>query len=631
MSVHRGFRVFSSVFFIAVAQVGCTASDDKINRSQTAVPGDNEGSENTTDEATDTDTGSDAAEPEVALVIDDFEDGDHVSFTGGSWYIYDDNLDEGRSTITISQDDDGNLIMDGEGYQSQSALSLSYSLDQGDWIWEPYVGWFVAMGEEDAPYDASAYSGLTYAYKGSAHFVYVYTFDVTNYDYYRVYIPYSEEWQVVYLLFSEFSQGGWDGISVPFNLDNVKQIGWEYKGATGDTGSILVDNVGFLGGEALESDTDMDREPDLTIHEPDPPEDDTLDTIDIPNPVQALVYESLGRGYALSNWLEARKFESYDYDDEYIQLLADNGFDSVRLPIDLDFYIEKRGDYLEGDAPFAVESTLFEILDSYESWTAEAGLGLVIDYHQYDQSLDLSDPGSVATVVQLWTAVADHFADNPREDLFFEILNEPELSCGVDAVSPSDWTAVASQIIDGIRSADTTRVILFGDVEWNNIGPLIERTPFDDERMAYVFHFYEPFIFTHQGTTSTGMHTTKNIPYPYSADRWSEYSSEFGFGPDQADWQWEQLESYHHIGTKSWMRNRIIEVKRWSVEHNVPVVCTEFGVNTGAGAEDTVNYYTDLADVFDELEIPWQIWFKIMDQGGDIDPDIRSALNMDEV
>ena len=60
----------------------------------------------------------------------------------------------------------------------------------------------------------------------------------------------------------------------------------------------------------------------------------------------------------------------------------------------------------------------------------------------------------------------------------------------------------------------------------------------------------------------------------------------------------------------------------------MPVVCTEFGVNPGAGAEDAVNFYTDLADVFEELEIPWQLWFKIMDSTGEIDPDIRSALHL---
>ncbi len=564
----------------------------------------------------------------VALVIDDFEDGDHVAFTGGNWFVYDDGTNEGRSVVTISRDTEGNPIMDGEGYESESALALSYSLDQGDWVWEPYIGWAVTMGDEDAPYDARAYSGLTYAYKGSAHFVYVYTLDVTNYDYYRAYLPDAEEWQVVSLPFTEFSQGGWDGISVPFNLDNVIHIGWEYKGATGDEGAVLVDNVAFLGEEALEEETDPDREPDLTLHESDPPEDDTIDTIEIANPLQELVFRTLRKGYTLSNWLEARKFESYEFDADYIDQLAANGVTAVRLPVDLDYYIEDRGAYLSGDAPFTVEDLLFEVLDSYERWTAAAGLALIIDYHQYDQSLDLSDPASVEAVVQLWTSVAAHFADTPREDLFFELLNEPELSCSVDAVAPADWTAAATEMIDGIRSEDANRVILFGDVEWNNIGPLIERAPFEDERIAYVFHYYEPFIFTHQGTSSTGMHSTRDIPYPYSTDRWSGYSSDFGFGPDQADWQYEQLETYYQLGTKSWMRNRLIEVKRWAVEHDVPVVCTEFGVNPGAAAEDAVNYYTDIADVFAELEIPWQIWFRVMDTTGDLDPDIGSALGL---
>ena len=604
----------------------------------------NEESEADTVNSTDTDTRTDAlddgdtdtfdtetdiaeGEASVALLIDDFEDGDAVSLLGHSWITYDDAANDGLSHITVSQDDDGNIIPDGEGYKSERALSLSYELDQGNWIWEPYIGWSVAMGNEDAPYDASDYSGLTYAYKGSSHFVYVYTFDVTNYDYYRFYLPESEEWQVVSLPFSEFSQGGWDGISVPFNLDNIGHIGWEYKGATGDEGSIVIDNVAFL--SEVSEKPDEPCVADLTIHEIEPPEDVTMESIEISNPVQATIAKKLAKGYTLSNWLESAKFESYDYDESYIEQIAANGFSALRLPIDLDFYIENRAAYFEGNTEFSIENQLFDILDDFDEWTELSGLALIIDYHQYDQSLNLSDDKTIEAAVQIWTALATHFADNPRDDIFFELLNEPELSFGVDAVDPSDWTDTASKLIEGIRNVDTSRIILVGDVEWNGIGPLIERTPFDDANIAYVFHFYEPFIFTHQGTTSGGLHTVRNIPYPYTESDWSECSSDFGFGLDQEEWQFDQLSNYYQLGTKSWMRNRIIEVKQWAVNHDVPVLCTEFGVNTGAKAASALNYYIDLIDIFEELEIPWQIWFKVMDASGDIDPEMRSALRLE--
>jgi endoglucanase len=579
-----------------------------------------------TDTDTDTETASDtgASEVSIALLVDDFEDGDDVALTGGAWYTYDDSGDEGRSTVDVSRDDDGRLVMDGEGYESDRSLSLSYFLDVGDWIWEPYIGWGVGLGEETAPFDATPYSGLTYAYKGSSHFVYIYTYEVTNFDYYRAYLPETEDWQVVTLRFTEFDQQGWDGIYVPFNLDNVGYIGWEYKGATGDEGSIAVDNVAFFTEEPVEI------EPDLTIRERDPPADEVIDSVEIENPLQELVLSSLNKGYNLTNWLEQAKLEAYEFDETYMSYLSEAGFKGLRLPIDLDLYIEDRAGYFAGEAEFSSEPLLFDILDNFDQWTRAAGLSLTIDYHQYDASFDMEDPLYVDAVIRLWTEVAAHFADNPREDLFYEIMNEPELAGGVSAVSNTEWTAFAEQIIDGIRSADTAHVILFGDVEWNGIAPLIEREPFDDDRMAYVFHFYEPFVFTHQGAGWSNMSSTHDIPYPYSPDRWSEHSADFGFGPAQEEWQFSQLESYYRIGNKSWIRNQIVEAKRWAVKNDVPLVCNEFGVfDRTARKEDIVNYYTDFTDIMEELEIPWQIWFMVMDDAGNVDTDLKEALGLE--
>jgi len=385
-----------------------------------------------------------------------------------------------------------------------------------------------------------------------------------------------------------------------------------------------MDNVGLLG-----EGTVPDPEPDLSVNEPQPPEEKTIDSIAMDNPLQDLALASLSKGYNITNWLEEAKFASYEYDEATIDNLAANGFQSVRLPIDLDQYIENRDGYFAGTAEFAVDPLLFEILDNFEKWTAAAGLSLTIDYHQYDESFDLSDPLYVDAIIALWTAVAEHFADNEREDLFYELLNEPEQSGGVSAVPQADWTDFAQQLIDGIRSADTAHAIIFGDVSWYGISQLTKRTPFDDDKIIYAFHFYEPFVFTHQGAGWAGLGPARDIPYPYSPDRWSEYSADFGFNPTMESWLFSQLRTYYQTGNKSWMRNQIIDAKQWGVDNNVPVICNEFGAYDGTSKkEDRIRYYTDLVDIFEELEIPWQHWFMVMDDEGVVDPDILTAFGL---
>lgn len=610
---------------LLVVAASCKDGDSKELDTETETETEGEdGGVDAGDGDPDTETDSADTEDTTALLIDDFEDGDGTSLIGGGWFAYSDSGSKGASSVEVSEDDEGNLIADAEGYESDWALKIGYTLDQGDYEYDPYVGWGVTLGEKTAPFDASGYSGITYAYKGDAHTVSVLIFDVTDYDNYNVSLPASDDWTVVSLLFSDFAQGGW-GTPVSFNLDNVQSLGWQAKGSTGDTGSVYLDDVGFLGEGAEE-----DKTPDLTVNESDPPEDEVLDSVEIDSSLQKLAMASLDKGYNITNWLEQAKFDAYSYDEDTVKDLAANGFKSLRLPIDLDLYIADRDEYFAGEAEFAIEDLLFEILDNFEKWTADAGMSFTIDYHQYDGSFDMSDPLYVDAVIKLWTAVAEHFADNSRQDLFFEIMNEPELAGDVSSVDQSEWTEFAEKIIAGIRSEDTSRVILFGDVSWNAISSLVERTPFEDDKIIYLFHFYEPFLFTHQGASWSSLGTVHDIPYPYSTDRWSEYSSDFGISSGIESWLLSQLHSYYTIGNKSWLRNKIVEVKSWAVKNQVPVLCNEFGVYDRTSLkEDRVRYYTDLIDIFEELEIPWQIWFMIMDDDGTVDEDLKTAFGLE--
>ena len=186
-------------------------------------------------------------------------------------------------------------------------------------------------------------------------------------------------------------------------------------------------------------------------------------------------------------------------------------------------------------------------------------------------------------------------------------------------------------MISAIRDQDTTHTIIFGDVDWYGIDALIEREPLSDDNVVYAFHFYEPFIFTHQGASWTALGGAHDVPYPYSTERWSGYYSDLGFSRFAEDWIVSQIQNYYRNGNRSAVRNRIVEAKRWAVEHDVPVLCNEFGVyDRTSRLEDRERYYTDLIGIFGELEIPWQHWFMIMDDDGNVIPEYRTAFGLDE-
>jgi len=556
------------------------------------------------------------------LLVDDFEDGDATPLIPGGWYSYTDVDNGGGSTLTFSDEAGSTIGMNGEGFDSSRSLEIDYSFDQADLPYEPYVGVGAWLGSSSAPLDLSAYAGISYTYRGGAHTVRVETYDVGDYDFYGAALPASPDWTTVQLAFEELQQEGW-GTPVDFDPANVGALSFHMRGATGESATLQVDNLTVL--LSLE-----DLGPDMQVLDPDPPDDATIDSIEISNPLQQRALQYLDRGYNITNWLEEARFEDFDYDEGYVAALAAAGFRSLRLPIDLDLYVEARSG--SGDAmELTLHDDLFTILDAFDEWTSNSGLGLTIDYHQYDGSFDVTDSDGVAEAVELWARVAEHFAENPREDLFFELLNEPELSSAATPPTQAEWTEIAERMISAIREQDPTHTIIFGDVDWYGIDALTAREPLSDGNVVYAFHFYEPFIFTHQGASWTALGAAHDVPYPYSPERWSEYYSDLGFSRFADDWIESLIQDYYRSGNRAAVRNRIVEAKGWAVEHDVPVICNEFGVyERTSRLEDRERYYTDLIGIFEELEIPWQPWFMIMDDDGNVIPEYRGAFGLDE-
>lgn len=559
--------------------------------------------------------------PALDLVIDDFEDGDAATTLGGSWYSYSDVDNGGGSLVEFPRNDAGEVTMAGEGFESERSLKVTFSFDQGTLTYDPYVGLGANLGSATAPLDLSGYTMLQYTYRGVEHSVRLETSDVADYDYHGVLLPASAAWKTVELPLPLFIQEGW-GEKVPFDPTHVLAVSFHIRGATGETGTLEIDNLGAVEQQG-------ETEPDMVINEPAPPAIVELESVSIDNPLQALALESLDRGYNVTNWLEQERFESFVYDEAFVAQVAEAGFRGLRLPIDLDLYVETvsgSGDDLE----LTLHEDLFTILDSFNAWTEANGLSFTIDFHQYDRSLDFSDPATTAEAVALWGAVAEHFADNERKDLFFELLNEPELSVAGTAPTQAQWTELAESMIAAIREHDDHHTIIFGDVEWYGIGPLSTREPLSDDNVIYAFHFYEPFVFTHQGASWANMATTHDLPFPYDPARWSDTSTELGFTPFMESWILNEMRNYYRTGNANALYNRIATAKKWAVEHNLPVICNEFGAYDGTSQlEDRVRYYTELTRIFGELEIPWQHWFMILDEEGAVIPEYRAAFGLD--
>ena len=545
------------------------------------------------------------------LLVDDFEDGDNYSATiDDYWYTYNDNDNDGASVITTPVNEDGDIVAGSVDNGSKYALQVNYTLDKGDYEFDPYVGWGIQVALDDAN---GRFGGLTYWYKGGAHEVHIEVSDVKDYDVHLAKVKASRTWTQAVIRFKDLVQGGW-GKEVAFDAMHIKAISFQAKGSGSKvvTDSLFIDNVYLQDTSEVEAD-----KPDMEIKDPViPTVEFTEADITVSNPLQAKAMKYLNKGINFTNWLENAdgKFKKFVFDETDIKLLADNGIKSLRLPIDLDLYATNRDTFVK-DTTGTVElkfddDSLFMVLDSFVEWTGKHGISFVIDYHEYDNSYNATsakDNKYIQMMAETWKHVAAHYAENTREDIFFELLNEPDMSAG--KVTAAQWTVAAQAMIDSIRSVDKKHTILFGDAQWYSISLLAKRTPFTDDNIIYVIHTYEPFAFTHQGGSWTDYATIKGIPFPYDPAKWSTVSGDFGVTKSTQSYVKTNIKNYYKTGSKEAILEQILKAKKWAATNNVPVIINEFGaLNLRSTAQDRLNYLTAMREICDTLQIPWTHW-----------------------
>ena len=545
------------------------------------------------------------------LLVDDFEDGDnHSSALDDYWYTYSDVDNDGASVITTPVNEDGDIIAGAVNNGSSYALQVNYTLDQGDYEYDPYVGWGIQVAVDD---ENGRFGGITYWYMGGAHEVHIEVNDVKDYDVHLAKVRASRTWTQAVIRFKDLVQGGW-GKEVAFDAKNIKAISFQAKGTKGKiiTDSLFIDNVYLQDTSEVEAD-----KPDMEIKDPViPTVEFTEAEITVTNPLQEKAMKYLNKGINFTNWLENAdgKFKEFVFDETDIKLLADNGIKSLRLPIDLDLYATNRDAFVKdttGTVELAFDdSTLFTVLDSFVEWTGKHNMSFVIDYHEYDNSYNATSAKNnkyIQMMAETWKHVAAHYAENTREDLFFELLNEPDMSNG--KVPAATWTIAAQAMIDSIRTVDKKHTILFGDAQWYSIALLIKRTPFTDDNIVYVIHTYEPFAFTHQGGSWTDYATIKGIPFPYDPAKWSTVSGDFGVTKSTQSYVKAAIKNYYKTGSKEAIMAEILKAKKWAATNNVPVIINEFGaLNLKSTAEDRLNYLTAMREICDTLQIPWTHW-----------------------
>jgi len=298
--------------------------------------------------------------------------------------------------------------------------------------------------------------------------------------------------------------------------------------------------------------------------------------------------------------------------------IAKAGFKTVRIPICF-------GAWASLEQPYHWENVQgLEMADNFVKWARQNDLKVIVDLHHTEFDGKMAGAAATERIVWLWTQIAERFKSSDPEHVFFEVRNEPH------DIKPEDWRTQAEAIIAAIRKTDSWHTLIVGFHDWNSRQALIDSKPFDDDNIIYTFHYYDPFVFTHQGATWTvkGMADTHPVPFPGKAADIKVADSARGM------WVESQINNYGNDSRAEKMFADLKAAKDWSERNNIPIFLGEFGsFSKYPTMQDRCRHASVVYSALGRLKIPntWWEWddgFNMFEPGTNkIAACMRRAIN----
>lgn len=311
---------------------------------------------------------------------------------------------------------------------------------------------------------------------------------------------------------------------------------------------------------------------------------------------------ALSKGINLSNWLA--NADRQEVNDADLDQIRNAGFDHVRLPVNPEnFQIHVDDDRFLKPGPY------FKPVDDAVNKIIRHGLTVILDFHPQDDYRGQIEESSheAENFVKMWGYMATHFKDAPASKLVFELLNEPQYYRTEDS-----YNTLAREAVAAIRRVDQSRTVIIGAPRGSSIDGVNQMRVIKDPNIMYSFHFYEPYIITHQGIHmgfgDSMLRYFENLPYP--ANRaYKDIKAYAPRAPNRAQAA-QELQEYRN---QDWDGGKIAERIRvaadWARRNGVRLHCGEFGVlRNHIDAESRYQWIKDARMSLEQNNIAWSLW-----------------------
>jgi endoglucanase len=322
----------------------------------------------------------------------------------------------------------------------------------------------------------------------------------------------------------------------------------------------------------------------------------------LPGAALAQQMPELHRGLNLSSWLANAPRQPL-FARDFAQI-KQAGFDHVRLPFNPE-YVGFKLSSSGGDA----SQVHFIALDRAIALAEQYGLPVILDMHPSGEFVDTLEnhAGAEKAFVELWKTIAERYKGHSSSALLFELLNEPQYY-----KAEARWSRLSARLVATIRAVSPDRILIIGAPHGSEIDGLPYLQTGNDPRLIYAFHFYEPYLVTHQGIhmgfEGKMIRYFRNMPYPSSL----AVRKAADYAPTAPNPALAQNELWDYVRTPwngAHIAERIDVAKAWAALHRVRILCGEFGVlRNHIDAESRYRWIADARKAMDADSIGWELW-----------------------
>ncbi len=279
--------------------------------------------------------------------------------------------------------------------------------------------------------------------------------------------------------------------------------------------------------------------------------------------------QNLGRGINFGNMFEAPSETAWGnpWQPEYTKLVAEAGFNHVRIPIRWE--TEERS---SDTFPYSISPEFLKRIEQVVDSALKNGLYAIINMHHHEELYENPDDQKERFLAQ-WQQISEYFSNYP-DSLLFEILNEPHGN-----LSAEKWNNFLADALTAIRESNQERIVLIGTAEYGGLGGLSKLELPDDDNIILTVHYYNPFRFTHQGAS-----------WVDGSDDWLET-------------EWNDTETERQV-----VQNEFAPLKAFAESNKIPVHIGEFGAYSAADMDSREKWTTFIARYLETQDWSWAYW-----------------------